>query len=275
MKTRASRRPDTAALAARDGFTLLELLIAVGVFAVVLVSINGVFYSALRLRNRTAEASEQAAPLQRALTLMKHDLSNIVPPGGRLSGSFRSQTMGATTTFQQNTSTSTGTSTDGQSEADSLMDSLLSTPLANAFNSSPFFYTSTGALDDTTPWADIQQVCYVLVEPTNGAAGKDLVRCVTRNLLPVDALELPVQERLLGGVEDFEFLFFDGLQWQTYWDSAQMTNALPAAIKVLIQLQAGEKQQTVLAPIELVVPVPVQGWTNETTEASETSQTSS
>ena len=44
-------------------FTLLELLIAVVAFAIVLAAINGVFYSALKLRNRSAASLEKSLPL--------------------------------------------------------------------------------------------------------------------------------------------------------------------------------------------------------------------
>src|SRR5947207_14101285 len=51
------------------GFTLLELLIAVAVFAIVLAAINAVFYGALRLRNKTTEAIKEALPMQQALAI--------------------------------------------------------------------------------------------------------------------------------------------------------------------------------------------------------------
>src|SRR4051794_40270113 len=59
-------------------FTLLELLIATVVFAIVLAAMSGVFYGALRLRNKSTAAVEQAIPMQRALATIKKDLSNLV-----------------------------------------------------------------------------------------------------------------------------------------------------------------------------------------------------
>jgi hypothetical protein len=227
----------------------------VTIFSIVMVAINTVFYSALRLRNKTAEAFDRALPLQRALAVMKRDLANIVAPGGTLSGTLQSTILGTAPSSSSQTS-SNGTP-------------VTAIPIPGAAESSPFFYTSTGALEDTTPWADIQQVSYVLMPPTNGlAAGKDLVRCVTRNLLPVTTPDPPEQERLLGSVQDIFFLFYDGLQWQNVWDSTQTTNTLPQAIKVLIQLLPDEGQQLAPPPVQLVVPLYVQGRTNQATQTS-------
>ena len=56
-------------LPARGAFTLLEILIATVCFAIVLAAINGVFYSGIRLRNRSAAALEKSQPLTQALAL--------------------------------------------------------------------------------------------------------------------------------------------------------------------------------------------------------------
>jgi len=41
-----------------EAFTLIEIMLAVAIFAVVLAAINGVFYGAMRLRAKTAAAVE-------------------------------------------------------------------------------------------------------------------------------------------------------------------------------------------------------------------------
>src|SRR6266404_9663384 len=159
------------------GFTLLEVLIAVMIFAVVLAAASTVFYGALRLRNGAAESLEQSLPRQQALAVIQRDLANLVVPGGTLSGVCRT------------------------------------TSITNVIGgqSSPDFYTSTGLIDPTSPWAEIQRVAYVLVDPTGpGANGKDLVRTVTRNLLPATLEEEPARQWLISGVEGMIFNYFDG-----------------------------------------------------------------
>jgi len=224
------------------GFTLLELLIAVMVFAIVLAAMNSVLYGALRLRNRASESLEQALPMQQGLAILKRDLENIVMPGGPLSGVFQTTAI---------------------------------TNLVGG-QSSPDFYTSTGLIDQTSPWAQIQRVSYVLADPTNrAAAGRELIRAVERNLLPATMQDEPAEQWLMSGVQGMTFYYYDGTQWRDSWDSTTtdpttgLTNNLPKAIRVLIQLAAPETGRALSAPapVELVVPVVVQARTNRTQQA--------
>src|SRR5438128_4659512 len=132
-------------------FTLMEVMLALGTSAIVLAGIGGVFYSAIRLRERTSAMLDEAAPLHQALGLLRRDLQGALPPGGVMLGDFKS--------------------------------GILSSGMAQGFGLQ--FYTSTGAINDNAPWGDIQQVTYELREPAQraGAAGKDLFRSITRNLL--------------------------------------------------------------------------------------------
>src|SRR5215472_15632853 len=93
----------------KDAFTLIELLLAITIFSIVLIAMNTVFYAALRLRNNTAEALDEALPLQRAVAVIQRDLANIVPPGGILSGTLQSTPMYGLT--QTNGSASLGGAT--------------------------------------------------------------------------------------------------------------------------------------------------------------------
>ena len=70
-------------------FTLLELLLAVLVFSIVLGAIHVVFFTAFKLRNKTADAIERSLPVQQTLAILKRDLANLVPPGGTLSGALQ------------------------------------------------------------------------------------------------------------------------------------------------------------------------------------------
>ncbi|MGH7973578.1 MAG: PulJ/GspJ family protein, partial [Limisphaerales bacterium] len=65
-----SNRKATAA------FTLIELILAIGIFAIVMVAINTAFFAALRLRQHSSEALEEALPLEHALSLLRQDLVN-------------------------------------------------------------------------------------------------------------------------------------------------------------------------------------------------------
>lgn len=229
-------------------FTLLEILIAVVAFAIVLAAINGVFYSGLKLRNRSAASLEKSLPLTQALTVLKRDLANLAPPGGTLSGEF--QTSPTSSTQQPKFGSLAGASGGMGTQAGQI---------------GPDFHTFTGLLDSDTPWPSVQKVAYLLVDSTNRTAlGKDLVRAVTRNALPVGGVEEePVEQLLLTDVADLLFLYHDGTDWQESWDStASDTMKLPRAIKVQLQL-AAEDRASQPPVIELVVPVIVEASTNK------------
>jgi type II secretion system protein J len=212
-------------------FTLIEVLLAVTIFAIVLAAINGVFYGAMRLRTRTTAAIEESLPLQQVLAILKRDLQGIVPPSGTLSGTLKSGT--ATSSMDQQ----------GGAE----------------------IYTCTGAIDDTSPWASVQKVSYALRTATTQSTrtGKDLVRLVTRNLLPT-AQEEVEEQWLMSDVEQIQFYFYDGTDWRNSWDSTVETTVLPKAIKVQIDLAAKDAEPRTKVPVQLVVPVTVQANTNKT-----------
>ena len=204
------------------------MILAIGVAAIVVGAISAVFFSALHLREVTQAAVDEAAPLDQALAILRRDLQNAVPPApdGVLTGDFKVGNV-----------TSTG----------------LSQPVAIEL------FTTTGVLHANEPWGDIQRVTYVLKNST--AAGGDLVRSVTRNLL--SATTLNVQEQpLLSGVAGVRFLCLDGAQWVDTWDTTGATSIntnLPAAVRVQIQM-AGNNPGS--GPVEIIVPLDSQSRTN-------------
>lgn len=241
----------------RSAFTLLELLIAVVAFAIVLAAINGVFYSGLKLRNRSAASLEKSLPLTQALTILKRDLASIAPPSTnttKLIGELQSSGTGSGTSQAPKFGSLAG-ATGGASGL--------------AAQVSPDFYTLSGLLDADSPWPNVQKVAYLLVDSTNRSAlGKDFIRAVTRNLLPSGVEEEPVEQLLLTDVAEVLFFFHDGTDWQESWDStADETKKLPRAIKVQLQM-ASEDRASQPPPIELVVPLVVEASTNTTAQSS-------
>jgi prepilin-type N-terminal cleavage/methylation domain-containing protein len=114
-------------------FTLIEMLLAVAICAIVLVAINGVFATAVHLRDKTSDAVEESVPVNRALDILYRDLKGTVGPGGYLAGDFRCgvQATGATMGLS-----------------------------GEAGSAGLDFYTSTGAISDRAPWGDLQEVFY-------------------------------------------------------------------------------------------------------------------
>jgi type II secretion system protein J len=213
-------------------FTLIEVLLAIGIFAIVLAAVNVVFFAGMRLRAKTVASLEDAIPNDRAVSIIKRDLAGIRPPGV-LAGVMSSDTT-----------------VPGISEQVALE-----------------IYTSTGIIGDDAPWGDIQKVDYSLQFPTNstGHPGQDLVRSVTRNLLATDT-EIPVQESLLSDVQSLKFSYYDGTNWNDTWSST-LSN-IPTAIRVSIDFATAKTDPQLKVPIRMTVPVVTLAYTNLTNSAN-------
>ena len=213
------------------GFTLLELLVATAVGAVVLLVVQTTFFGALRLNNSTHARIDQDLALQRALGIIRLDLAGIMLPGGTLSGELQSDNFTST--------------------------------LANTFGEpvTPEIFTNSGKIDGWNPFSEVQMVSYSLAPAADGGKGYDLMRVVTRNLLPVQEAE-PEGQVLLSGVDSASMLFYDGTAWIDSWDSAT-TQTLPKALRFSLVLTAKEGGQNTMDPIDLVVPVLVMTTTSE------------
>lgn len=214
------------------GFTLIEMVLAIGVAAMVLIAINAALFASLRLRDATQDVVDAATPVDQTVSILRRDLQCVVTPTNGtskvLSGGFRAGNV-----------SSTG----------------VANPVAIEL------FTATGALSANAPWADIQRVSYGLQQPTEqNAVGKNLVRSVVRNLLTMTTPDVDSQ-LMLRGVESVKFTCFDGQQWQDAWDTTSYTSVntnLPLAVRVEIQM-TGNKDA---GPIKLVVPIDAQSRTN-------------
>jgi type II secretion system protein J len=215
-------------------FTLIEMVLAIGVAAIVLIAVNAVLFTSLHLREVTADTVDAATPVDQAVTFLRRDLECVVTPTNGtskvLSGDFK---VGNVTSL-------------GVPE-----------PVAVEM------FTATGALSVNAPWGDIQRVTYELKQPTDrSAAGKDLVRSVVRNLLTMTTPDVENQ-LMLSGVASIKFTCFDGAQWQDTWDTTSMTSVntnLPLAVRVDIQMAGNSAANA--QPIEIVVLIDSQSRTN-------------
>jgi type II secretion system protein J len=213
------------------GFTLLELILATAIGAIVLIVINTTFFAALRLHNTTHQKIDDDLVIQRTLGIVRKDLAGIMVPANPT----------ATTNTLSGQLTTEATSTN---ELDSTSERV-----------TPDIYTSSGKIDGWTPYADVQMVSYYLSPTPGGASTKDLVRVVTRNLLAANDTTVDAQT-LLTGVSSVAMSYFDGENWLDTWDSTTSTS-LPSAIKFSLALapRTSDASANDNNPIELVVPV--------------------
>jgi type II secretion system protein J len=218
-----------------SAFTLMEMALAIGISAIVLISVSAVFFSALRLRDATQNAVDNETPVDLATTTMERDLECVVTPTNGtskvLSGDFR---------------------------VGNIISAGSGEPVAIEM------YTATGELDDKEPWGDIQKVTYELRDPVSGGSGKDLIRSVTRNLLTPTTPEVEDQW-MMSGVQNITISCYDGAQWWNTWDTTGLTSVntnLPNAVRVDIQ-PVGDQ-----SPIEILAPIDSQARTNVTLATS-------
>lgn len=223
----SSVRPAPASWTGPAGFTLIEVLLALTISAIVLVAISMAFVGAVQLREHSAARLDQSLPVERALDMMRRDLKNVVPPGLMLAGPLQS---GA---FQGGVDANDGIQ----------------------------IYTSTGLITPNDPWGDIQKVTYGLQSSSDSTNGsKDLIRAVTRNLLATGA-EDEDDQRIMSGVQSVSFSYYDGSEWLDTWDDTTQTN-LPFAVRVNVQLAATDSSSPAPKPVQLLVPLMAQVDTN-------------
>jgi type II secretion system protein J len=236
---RADRALRSSAGRSEAGFTLLELLIATAVGAIVLLVIQTTFFGALRLHTTTHARIDTDLALQRALGIIRRDLAGLMLPGGTLSGQLQTSNF--------------------------------SSSLGDAFGerASPDLTTNSGRIDGWNPFSEVQTVAYFLAPAADNSGAKDLVRVVRRNLLPVQD-EIGTPQIILRGVQEAETLFYDGFAWIEDWDS-ESTSTLPTGIKFRVTMLPVDRSQPAPAAIEVVVPVVVTT-TQSTTDAAAAAQ---
>ena len=186
-------------------FTLVEMILAIGVAAIVLVAVNAVLFTALHLREVTTDVVDASTPVDQTFTFLRRDLQCVVTPTNGtskfLSGSFKVGTVNSA----------------GIAE-----------PVAAEM------FTATGALSASAPWADIQRVTYELKNSTAVSGQRDLYRSVTRNLLSISTPDV-TDQLMLSGVERVKFSGYDGSRWNDTWDTSDVTSLntnLPLAVRV-------------------------------------------
>lgn len=206
---------------------MIEVLLALTISAVVLISISMAFTGALRLRDHAEANLEQSVPAEHAMDLIRRDLKNAVAPGLVLAGPLQS-----------------GAFQGGMDANDGIQ-----------------IYTTTGLITPNQPWGEIQKVSYGLQtssDSTNGS--KDLIRAVSRNLLATGP-EDEDDQFVMSGVQSLTFSYFDGSEWLDTWNDSTQTN-LPLAVRVNLQLAAPDSDSPQSKPMQLLVPLVAQVDTN-------------
>jgi general secretion pathway protein J len=175
-----------------QGFTLLEVLIAIAIFSLISLSSFTIFDSVLKGDRASKQKSERHNELQRAFLIIERDITQIARRSARLNGESPQSKL-----------------------IQSAEDSFTSEEQAIAFVRHG--WTNPGLL---LPRSDMQAVAYRLVDETLERLHFNFVDAVVG--------EEPKVRPLMKDVTKVAFEFYDGKKWQEAWPG----NALPFAIAI-------------------------------------------
>jgi prepilin-type N-terminal cleavage/methylation domain-containing protein len=180
------------------GFTLLEMLVAIAMVAIITASLYSALYVGFRAQRSATRAVEPARAATLTLQLLEQDLEGAMSPTGILAGQFL------------------GTDSQGLDGADGLA-----------------FYSSANVPIAGESGADTRHVEFIVAAALDDAQPA-LYRRVTSNLLPSNA-PLIREQVLCRNVKAFSLRYFDGTQWLESWDSTGQGDLLPLGVEVQIE----------------------------------------
>lgn len=197
----------------RPAFTLLELLVATAMTAIVAVALVTAFKSAFKARDDAEATVASSRSMEVTAEILRLDLESALPPRGILAGPF--------------TATSTGASAGASGQVSSLT-----------------FHAASPAGDETGPevgGGEIRRIELTVESAADGSGDAWLIRRVQPALLPGEAgLSPPEESVICRGVVTFALRYYDGVAWADAWDSAQVgtpqENRLPQAVEVTLEL---------------------------------------
>jgi type II secretion system protein J len=187
----------------RRGFSLLELILVLGMIAVISLSMYNAMNVAAKAKRSTNDSVEPARTASIAADLIRADLENILPLKAppAMAYEFIGQHQGGT----------------GGGDADTV----------------EFFTFGKDENAQDQPLSEgIRRVVLMLRTDTNPPL---LVRQVTRDLISQEQQQ-PDEQILATGVRGLTLRYYDGTEWQQTWDSTTVGDALPLAIAFTLDI---------------------------------------
>lgn len=198
---------------AQAGFTLLEVLWALLVAGIVAGSLAGSLHLAYASKRKAEANALDARTAHSALDMLCRDLESALPPTGVLIGPFLGNDPAA------------------PSASGELLE-------FHACRSGPALFG---------PNADgIQRIVYgvsTVRDDTTGESSPALLRATTRNLLS-PAAQVGQPEVICRGLKELSIQYFDGLLWQSLWDSTALENRLPLAVQITLKISTRPQPQS-------------------------------
>jgi general secretion pathway protein J len=177
-----------------NGFTLLEVLIAIAIFSMISLTSFTIFDSVIRGDETSKNRSERQNELQTAFLIIERDLNQMARRGVRVNGEAASKRF----------LNAVENADDGE----------------NALAFVRLGWTNPGLL---IPRSDVQAVAYVLNEETLERLHFNFVDAVVG--------EEPKIRPLISDVKSIAFEYYDGKKWQEKWDKDDLPLAIAMNIE--------------------------------------------
>lgn len=188
---------------AMRGFTMLELLVAISLMALLAGSLYGSLYLGFRAHAGAVRAVAPARTAALALELLQRDFDGAMPPTGVLAGAF------------------TGSASSASDESSTLS------------------FVSCGNVPNSDEAGCDMRMVELSVESVPDEMQPVLMRRVTTNLLASNP-PVPREQILCRHVKLFMVRYYDGTSWQDTWDSTGQDNLLPLAVEVTLEFAPDE-----------------------------------
>lgn len=172
-----------------NGFTLLEVLIAIAIFSMISLTSFTIFDSVIKGDETSKKRSERQNELQTAFLIIERDLNQMARRGLRINGEVASKRF-----------------LNAVEEADDGEQALAFVKLG---------WTNPGLL---IPRSDVQAVAYALSEET--------LQRLHFNFVDAVVGEEPKIRPLISNVQSIEFEYYDGKKWQETWDKDDLPLAI-------------------------------------------------
>ena len=263
----------------RRGFTLLELMIAVGLTSLLMAAVYGAMSTYWQLSMDSQEEVERAEVSRALFKMLRTDLQSCTfleqledtsADDADDDSTLEANDPGVTTSVYRNGMIG--------NERDLIL--YISRPDRDLN-----YVAAADAVGSVERNSDLMIVRWVLADTIGGGLGEAIAETYPRNgsgtvaglargsggvtgfgqAIDQENFSLQVQssELVSAEVENIVFEYFDGIDWRTEWNSATV-NQMPQAVKIEVTLRNPEKDASTLRPTDLpstthrlVVPIPV------------------
>ena len=217
--------------------------------AILAGSLYACIYVGFRSREAALRAVEPAQRIGNVFTMLAQDLDGALPPTGTYNTEFAgyagSAAAGGNASNGSNSNASGGLSSLGGSSAGKGLSAakLNTASSGNVMHVDPVdpsavlllgFYSSSNTPRPDEFGSDLRKVEYSLETPELSKRPA-LVRHVYTNLAP-SKQSVTRDQVLCRNVRSAYLRFYDGTVWQDTWDSSALSNALPLAVEMSLEL---------------------------------------